>query len=222
MVSPPIDLRGEGHQVILGLPKEDPRHVPRVYGVDLSEILWHKEDIEAEDVSRIEGIGSRIQKMGADILNAGDDEVYAVCVLNGAMPFYVWLLYSSPMASVPVTFKTTKVDSGYDGTEAVRPPKISNPDFSDAQGKRVIIFDDIADTGRAARLLFDKIAKYGPRSIETAFMVNKPSRRMVEIPTSYVGATIDDKFVVGQGLDYEQNYRGLQHIGVLKPEVYMK
>ncbi len=207
MVTPAINLRGTS--ISLEQARQQRVHIPEVYREDLVELLATKKQID-----------DRILQMGQDIASQSRDEIYAVCMLDGAIPFYYKILFSEPMNEVPVIFKTTKVDSGYVGTEQVNPPVISNPDFSEARGKRVIIFDDIGDTRRSMNLLYTLIKGYNPQSIETAVLFNKPSRMVENLRLDHVGFTIDDKFVVGFGLDYDQKYRGLKHVGVLKPEIY--
>jgi hypoxanthine phosphoribosyltransferase len=209
MVTPAKDLRGTS--ISLEQARQQRVHIPEAYEGDLLELLATKKQID-----------DRILQMGRDIASQGHDEIYAVCVLDGAMPFYVQLLFSEPMTEVPVIFKTTKVDSGYDGgTKAIRQPRILNPDFSEAHGKRVYVIDDIGDTRRSLDILINAIGVYSPKSIEVAVLLDKPSRQIADVHLDHVGFTIDDKFVVGRGLDFDQKYRGFKHIGVLKPEIYL-
>jgi hypoxanthine phosphoribosyltransferase len=84
------------------------------------------------------------------------------------------------------------------------------------EGRDVVIVEDIVDTGLTLHYLQEILRARGPRSLRTACLLNKPSRRKIEVPVDYIGFTIDDKFVVGYGLDYGEQYRNLPYIGVLE------
>ena len=86
------------------------------------------------------------------------------------------------------------------------------------EGRHVIIVEDIVDTGLTLTYLQDILRARGPKSIKTACLLSKPSRRVVNVTVDYVGFTIEDRFVVGYGLDYAEKYRNLSHIAVLDEE----
>jgi hypoxanthine phosphoribosyltransferase len=86
---------------------------------------------------------------------------------------------------------------------------------SPLEGRDVIIVEDIVDTGLTLTYLQEILRARSPRSLRTACLLSKPSRRKVDVPVEYVGFTIEDKFVVGYGLDYDERYRHLPHIGVV-------
>jgi hypoxanthine phosphoribosyltransferase len=79
----------------------------------------------------------------------------------------------------------------------------------------VLIVEDIVDTGLTLTYLQDILRARGPKTLRTACLLSKPSRRKVNVPVDYVGFTIDDRFVIGYGLDYNEQYRGLPYIGTL-------
>jgi hypoxanthine phosphoribosyltransferase len=83
------------------------------------------------------------------------------------------------------------------------------------EGKDVIIVEDIVDTGITLSYLKEILRARNPRSLRTACLLSKPSRRQVDVPVEYVGFTIEDRFVVGYGLDYAEQYRNLPHIAVV-------
>ena len=83
------------------------------------------------------------------------------------------------------------------------------------EDRHVIIVEDIVDTGLTLKYLQDVLRKRAPRSLKTACLLSKPSRRKVEVPVEYIGFTIEDRFVVGYGLDYDEKYRNLPYIAVL-------
>jgi hypoxanthine phosphoribosyltransferase len=90
----------------------------------------------------------------------------------------------------------------------------------DVTGRHVILVEDILDTGNTLRFLVDLIKKKDPASVEICTLLDKPSRREVDVEAKYIGFPVPNYFVVGYGLDYDDKYRSLPYIGVLKPEVY--
>jgi hypoxanthine phosphoribosyltransferase len=84
----------------------------------------------------------------------------------------------------------------------------------------VIVVEDIIDTGLTLNYLLKYLADKGPASVSIVCLLDKPARRLAEIPIDYRGFTIPDRFVIGYGLDYDERYRNLPYIGVLKPAVY--
>lgn len=91
---------------------------------------------------------------------------------------------------------------------------------SDVTGKDVLIIEDILDTGNTLYLLKDYILDKGASSVKICALFEKPSRRIKPIKADYTGFTVDDLFIVGYGLDYDEKYRNLPYVGVLKPEIY--
>ena len=86
----------------------------------------------------------------------------------------------------------------------------------------IVIVEDIIDSGRTLAYLSNYLKLKGARSVRTCTLLDKPSRREVEFEADYVGQEIPDEFVVGYGLDYDEKYRALPYVGILKPEVYSK
>lgn len=93
---------------------------------------------------------------------------------------------------------------------------------SDLSSKDIIIVEDIIDSGRTLSYLVEYLTLNGARSVRTCTLLDKPSRRTVDFDPDYVGYEIPDEFVVGYGLDFDEQYRALPYIGVLKPTVYEK
>jgi len=91
---------------------------------------------------------------------------------------------------------------------------------SSIDGRDVMIVEDIIDTGLTLNYLIRYLRGKNPRSLHICTLLDKPARRLVDIPIDYLGFTIPDQFVIGYGLDYGEHYRNLPFIGVLKPEVY--
>lgn len=88
------------------------------------------------------------------------------------------------------------------------------------RGRDVLIVEDIIDSGRTLRWLVDELNKRGAKSVEIFALLEKPARRVVDVDVKYKGFEIPDEFVVGFGLDYDEKYRNLDSIAVLKPQVY--
>ena len=105
---------------------------------------------------------------------------------------------------------------------ATRPGELTmtQPFEVDVTGRDVLVIEDILDTGKTLSFVMNLLGKQAPASLKLAVLLDKPSRRITDISADYVGFTIPDAFVVGYGLDFDQKYRNLPYIGVLKPSVY--
>jgi hypoxanthine phosphoribosyltransferase len=156
-------------------------------------------------------LASRVAAMAAEIRAAlPDDDIHFVCVLKGAFLFLADLVRSMD-ARVTIDFiAVSSYGAGQQSSGEVRLVK----DVS-LEGRHVIIVEDIVDTGLTLHYLQDILRLRGPRSLRTACLLSKPSRRQVDVLVDFVGFTIDDHFVVGYGLDYDEKYRNLSYIGVL-------
>ena len=87
-------------------------------------------------------------------------------------------------------------------------------------GKDILIVEDILDSGLTLSYIKELLESRGPRSIRIATLLDNPSRRKVDLQADYIGFSVPDEFVIGYGLDYDEKYRNLPYIGILKPEVY--
>ncbi len=179
-------------------------------------------DLEA-DIGAIlltEGqIGAKVAELGRRI-----SEDYAgrrltlVSVLKGSLPFMADLMRS---ISIPVTIDLMEVSSyGGTATESSGLVRILKDLSSSIDGADVLIVEDIIDTGLTLNYLLRYLRGKNPNSLRICTLLDKPARRLVEIPIDYIGFTIPDQFVVGYGLDYGELYRNLRFVGVLRPEVY--
>lgn len=161
-----------------------------------------------------EEVDKRISELGKKISDdyAGK-EVTLICILKGASFFACEL---AKRITVPVAIDFMKVSSYGGGTVSSGDVKIIN-DLSDSiEGKDVIIVEDIIDSGNTLNRLPKVLMERKPSSIKLCTLLDKPSRREVEVDVDYTGFQIPDKFVVGYGLDYDQKYRNLPYIGVVK------
>ena len=165
-------------------------------------ILINKAKLE----KRIEEMGRQIQK------DYKGKEIVFVGILKGSVMFMSELA-KNVKQSVALDFMDV---SSYEGTESTGKVKI-NKDLRDSiEGKDVIIVEDIIDTGRTLTYVRDYLKEKKPNSIKIATMLSKPSRMIVELQVDYIGFAIEDKFVVGYGLDYNEQYRNLPYIGYIE------
>lgn len=111
--------------------------------------------------------------------------------------------------------------SSYDGGTSSTGNIVIKSDIStDVSGKDVIIIDDIIDSGRSTLMVKNLLEQRGAKSVEICALLDKPEGRVVQIEAKYIGTTIPNEFVIGYGLDYNELYRNLPYIGVLKEEIY--
>jgi hypoxanthine phosphoribosyltransferase len=175
---------------------------------DVAEVLIPEPDIEA----KVAELGARIS---ADYAGR---ELTLVSVLKGSLPFMADLMRA---ISVPVRIDLMEVSSyGGSATESSGLVRILKDLSTSIDGQDVLIVEDIIDTGLTLNYLLRYLRGKNPRSLRICTLLDKPARRLVEIPVDYVGFTIPDRFVVGYGLDYGEVYRNLRFVGVLRPEVY--
>ncbi len=175
---------------------------------DVAEILLAPDAIAA----KVAELGARIS---ADYANR---TVTLVSVLKGSLPFMADLMRA---ITIPVRIDLMEVSSyGGTATESSGLVRILKDLSASIEDVEVLIVEDIIDTGLTLNYLIRYLKGKNPRSLRICTLLDKPARRLVEIPIDYRGFTIPDRFVVGYGLDYGEHYRNLPFIGVLKPEVY--
>lgn len=139
-------------------------------------------------------------------------EILFLGILKGSLPF-LWEL--SKNIKNDVRFEFIEVSS-YEGTESTGKIKINKDITNSIKDKNVVIVEDIIDTGRTLTFLKEYIQEKGAKSIKIATLLSKPSRRIMDLDVNYIGFKIEDKFVVGFGLDYNQKYRNLPFIGYIE------
>ena len=163
-----------------------------------------------------ERIQERVRQLGAEICAGYADgcEVHLVSVLKGGVVFLADLMRAFAR---PVTVDFARLASYGSGTRPSAPPRLVKDLDDDVADRDVLIVEDIVDTGRTLALLIDTVRARRPRSLRTVTLLDKPSRRRVEVGIEHVGFTIADRFVVGYGLDHAERYRHLPYIGVLDP-----
>jgi len=140
-------------------------------------------------------------------------QLHFVCVLKGAFLFLGDLIRELD-GQVSIDFMAC---SSYGAaTSSSGEVRLSKDLDVSIEGRDVIVVEDIVDTGLTLHYLQEILLARGPRSLRTACLLSKPSRRKIDVKVDYIGFTIEDKFVVGYGLDYAEQYRNLPYIGVLE------
>lgn len=160
-------------------------------------------------------IAARVQELAQEIYaDVPTNELIAVCVLKGSMIFYADLVRAYP---AHVHFDCMRVSSYGSGQTAGK--LTVHVDLStDIEGKDVLIVEDIVDSGRTMHKLRQMLSQRNPRSLRVVSLLDKPSRREIEVPVEYIGFEIPNEFVVGYGLDFDQKHRSLPFVGILTPE----
>ena len=163
-----------------------------------------------------EEVDKRIQEIGEQISkDYAGKQVHLVCVLKGGSFFMCEL---AKRITVPVSMDFMAVSSYGSGTESSGSLKMIKDLDESIEGKDVLIVEDIIDSGRTLDKLVALLKTRGPKSLRVCTLLDKPDRRVVDVEVHYTCFTIPDEFVVGYGLDYDQKYRNLPFIGVVKFE----
>ena len=174
---------------------------------DKIRVLLTEEEVDR----RIGEIAEQISK------DYAGQEVHLICILKGGVFFTCEL---AKRLTVPVSLDFMSVSSYGSGTESSGVVKIIKDLDEPLAGKNVLIVEDILDSGMTLSYLLEILKSRGPRSIRLCTLFDKPDRRKADVTADYTGAVVPDEFVVGYGLDYDEKYRNLPYLGILKPEVY--
>lgn len=161
-----------------------------------------------------EQIQNRIKEM-AEEMNAfyNGEEVYAICVLKGAVMFAVDLVKYFNMPLKMEFIRLSSYNGGTSTSGKVNAVDISLPDLN---GKNVLIIEDIVDTGLTAKFLLDFIGcNFHTKSKKFCSLLDKKITRVADVDADYYGFEVDDKFLIGYGLDYDGYYRNLKYIGYM-------
>jgi hypoxanthine phosphoribosyltransferase len=159
-------------------------------------------------------IQQRVRELAADIQQdyAADDQLHLVSVLKGGFIFLGDLVRAM---NRQVTIDFMAVSSYAKGTTSSGEVRVLKDLDSGLEGRNVIIVEDIVDTGLTLAYLQEILHARSPKSLRTACLLSKPSRRVVNVKVDYIGFTIEDRFVVGYGLDYAEQYRNLPYLATL-------
>ena len=178
-----------------------------------------RDDMESVLLSE-EQIAARIRELGAQLSRdyEGKDPVF-VGVLKGCFVFMADLMRS---VDIQCTMDFMAVSSYGSGTTTTGAVKINKDLSQDIAGRHVIIVEDILDSGVTLSYLTKYLSGREPASIRIVTLLDKPARRRADIKADYAGFEVPDAFVVGYGLDYDEAYRNVPFIGILKPAVYAR
>ena len=157
-------------------------------------------------------IQARVAEMAAEIRRDFPEDVHLIAVLKGAFIFLSDLVRHIP-GKVSLDFMATS--SYAKGTTTSGEVRMLKDLDTTLDGRNVVIVEDIVDTGLTLTYLQDILRARNPKQLRTACLLSKPSRRQVNVKVEYIGFDIEDRFVVGYGLDYAEQYRNLPYIAVL-------
>jgi hypoxanthine phosphoribosyltransferase len=166
-----------------------------------------------------EQIQTRILELGEQILRdyAPLGDLLLVGVLKGCVMFMVDLARAIPF---PLALDFIAISSYGHSTQSSGVVRLLKDLDTDIAGRHVLIVEDIIDSGLTLEYLRSQLLRRNPASLRICALLNKPDRRITEVPMDYLGFDIPNEFVVGYGLDYADHYRNLPYIGVLKQEIY--
>jgi hypoxanthine phosphoribosyltransferase len=159
-----------------------------------------------------EDIQKRVRELALEIRRDHPNTVHLIGVLKGA---FVFLSDLTRMMPGELTLDFLALSSYGKSTSSSGEVRLLKDLDAGLEGRDVVVIEDIVDTGLTLTYLQDILRARSPRSLRTACLLSKPSRRVVEVTVDYIGFTIEDRFVVGYGLDYSEQYRNLPYIGVL-------
>ncbi len=193
------------------VPVVSPALMPVPKGPPELEHLDHVLVTPAAIKRRIASLGDRINQdyAGKDLM--------VVAIVNGALIFAADLLRR---LRSPLRLDCLRASSYHDGAKAVGEPRIVDQMKLDVRGHHVLLVDDILDTGKTLAAVAGLIKLKGANTVKTCVLLDKKARRTVPFEADYAGFEIPNEFVVGYGLDFNERYRNLPCIGVLKPKYY--
>ena len=176
---------------------------------DIQEVLYSQEYLAGV----VKELGRRISEdyKGKNLL--------MVSVLKGSVVFMADLMRA---ITIPCNIDFMSVSSYGSGVKTSGVVKIIKDLDINLEGKDLLLVEDILDSGMTLHYILDMLNQRNPRSIRLCTLFDKPERRTVDIAADYFGAVVPDAFIVGYGLDYDEKYRNLPYVGILKPEVYEK
>ena len=162
-----------------------------------------------------ETLQARVAELGAEITRdyQGSHDLVVVPILKGSFLFAADLIRR---IELDLSIEFLGLRSYGAGTESSGVVQITYDLTQPVVGRDVLVVEDIVDTGLSMRYLLENLATRQPRSVKLCSLLHKPARSRVKVPIDYLGFTIEDRFVVGYGLDYAEKYRNLPYIGVLE------
>jgi hypoxanthine phosphoribosyltransferase len=181
-------------------------HMPHPMHEDVEDILFTAEQIQ----ERVRDLGRQIAR------DFEGREPHLITIVKGSIPFLADLMRA---IDIPLTLDVLGVSS-YAGTSSSGEVRLTKDLDDPIEGRHVLVVEDIIDTGLTLAYVLRNLRQRAPASVKVVTFLDKPSGRGTAIEADYVGFTIPDAFVIGYGLDYDQRYRNLPYVGVLKRDVY--
>lgn len=174
---------------------------------DIEKVLITKEEVQ-----------KRTKELAAEISrDFAGEEILVVCILRGASLFFADLVRE---INLEVAFDFMSVSSYGAGASSSGEVRITRDISNRIEGKNVIIIEDIIDSGHTLSYLTRILEQRNPKAVKVCSLLDKPERREVDFQGDYVGFTVPNEFVVGYGLDYNERYRNLPDVCILKKEIY--
>lgn len=205
MRSEPIDIRERSPYSV------NQFRVKGDYKGDLDHLLISEGEID----SRITCLADEVTR---EFSGREETEVYAMCVLKGAMQFFGSLIPQLDL-DVPVNEGAIKASRYEKGGTTSEKAEIEWLDQELIEGRDILVVEDIIDEGYTLKSVIEQLEEFDPHSVKVAVLFDKRSRRQTEIDVDFTGFVIPDEFVVGYGLDYDERYRDLRHLAVLDNSV---
>jgi hypoxanthine phosphoribosyltransferase len=163
-----------------------------------------------------EQLAARVAELGAQITkDYAGKELTLVGIMKGSIFFFTDL---ARHIDLPITLELMGVSSYQGGTETTGEVRITTDLAKPMNGRHVLVVEDIIDTGLTMKFLLENLQARHPASLKVATLLEKPSRAKVQVPIDYKGFVIEDRFVVGYGLDYGEKYRNLPFVGVMRTD----
>lgn len=184
-----------------------------LYPGDITSVLLTEQQIR----TRIAELGARISEDYREAVAATGQDLLLITVLKGAVIFVTDL---ARLISLPTQFEFMAVSSYGSSTSSSGVVRILKDLDRDIHDRDVLIVEDVVDSGLTLSWLLRNLKSRGPRSLRVCTLLRKPEAVGAHVDITYVGFDIPNEFVVGYGLDYDERYRDLPHIGMLDPRVY--
>jgi hypoxanthine phosphoribosyltransferase len=160
-------------------------------------------------------LAQRVEELSAEIARSLPKDLVLVVVLKGAFVFAADLMRALDRAGLTLRVEFMQLSSYGQARESSGTVRPIGPMPGDVAGRDVLVVDDIVDTGRSLVAARSLLLEQGAATLSTCALLDKPSRREVEVEPDFVGFTIDDVFVVGYGIDFAEQYRHLSYVGVI-------
>lgn len=176
---------------------------------DVKEILITEEEIEAKSKE----MGQALTEYYKD----SERDLVLVALLKGSVPFLAKLI---KYIDLDIQYDFMDVSS-YAGTQSTRDIKILKDLDRSIKGMDILLVEDIVDTGHTIEAIIKLLLNKGAHSVKVVTLLDKPARREANVKAEFIGFEIEDNFVIGFGLDFDERYRQLPYVGILKDELYM-